>query len=823
MNDGPTAIGNFLVVVFLVVLVLCGGGKFIWSQGAFLILVGAVLTFRPPQRTLDRRMDWTVLTLVGLGLIAFLPSDWFGFLPGILFGRPDWWTAADRAGIALPPTISAQPIRSLEALALMCGGIGFFYLLINIRFRGKDRWRLLQLFSILGGLLALAVVYGSWKDINYPITDRAASFSYFDNRNQTSILMGMIGVVSLALIAYNRQTKWYWVAISAFSFFAAATAVSMSLSKAGLILFVIGAGIWTIFHFGVGKEAGALRVVAPLAAICFGLMLITGQQTLSRVQDWIQADESVFDSMRWRIYSDSINMIANQPATGVGLGNFSVLFPQYREHSATPEPVIHPESDWLWVASELGVPGMSVVAALIILLYWLMLPFGRDPSTPIRSGALIALSLVLLHSFFDVSAHRLGIIVIALWLYRIALPRLKSEANCLFPSWIWRFGGIALFAIGGVWVYADTTKSMLHTAVVKEVYPVQIDAAIEAGSADAVLDDLDVALNFLPLDWQLHLYRGKARLYLERDTTEAREDFRKARLLEPVMIDPALYEGEIWLRRSTHYAYEAWADALTRQTTNPQEVYKKIILTASGNPRFSRDLDRLSQTSSAFRTRYLESLQGKNFLKALSDDLRRSSTLSQFSGDEREAIMLMWLDRGDAGALIRFLESAPDSIPNAWYYQANAMAKLGNFPGAIELAAEYVPVPQIPAMQSLGGRPIDEQRVRFAAQPDDVVRGGMLLNQQLKNQDLEGAKWTLERLLAIDKPPVYAYYWMGEIDRLEKRYREAWQHWKEYTAQVVERDLELKTAATAMFEDIDDARDNPLLWELVEPFEKRKN
>ncbi|WP_269540955.1 O-antigen ligase family protein [Cerasicoccus fimbriatus] len=816
-----TPLKHFLTVIGLFALVLLSGGRYLWVEGSFVALIGLLLVACPPLVSLDKKMDWIVLGIVAVACFSFVPSGILTFLPDLFFGRASWWKEINQSGAELPVTMSTQPLKSLEALLLLIAVLSYVYLLANARFQIQDRTRLLLTFVIMGGVLAGVVVYGDSTGLQYFNTDRAASFSFFDNRNQTSILMVMIGVISLGLAYYCFAQNKIVGLICGLAFLSATLAISVSLSRAGMLLFVLGCGVWVILRFTVFGGQGAVKFVVPLVAFSFSMMLITGQQTLSRFNTWLGEENSMFEDFRWGIYRDSLAMVANQPATGVGLGNFAAVFPHYRNESLSPEPIIHPESDWMWLASEMGVLGFSLFAMLIVFMYWMLLEFGEDRLASVRTAAVVAASVFLVHTFFDVSGHQLGVVLIAIWLFRMGFPYLLKSPSCLIPVWVWRGVGVVLVLSGSVWITADLTGLMLHSSVVKRELPDRVTAAMEAGSSAEIGEDIETGLTFLPMDWELYLQRGQYNLYLQNDTAAARKDFQIARTIEPNLVAPSFYEGQVWLPRSTHYAYEAWKDALTRQSQNPGELHHRIILASRQNPRFSRDLDRLSQLDPMFRTNYLLSLMPDEFLLTLSAELKRDPKLSFYTPAQRASIMNMWLERGDAGQLIRFLEANPDAAPNSWYYRASALGRMGNYPAAIELAKQFAPVPQIPAMESLTVRDVGEQRAIFASRPNDVVRGGILLQTQLNQNDTDGARWTIEQLLKMEKPPPYAYYYQGELSRLNKDYKEAWAGWKRYLEEVIERKIKLKSSEASMFEGIDDTDENPLLRELADPFQRK--
>src|SRR5690606_11878295 len=132
------------------------------------------------------------------------------------------------------------------------------------------------------------------------------------------------------------------------------------------------------------------------------------------------------------------------------------------------------------------------------------------------------------------------------------------------PPWLWRGGGVLFMLVGGLWITSDLTGLMLHSSMVKEVIPKHASKALESKDSQQIMSSIETGMFFLPMDWELYLQRGQAKLYIDNDTSGARNDFLSARALEPVLVAPALYEGQVWLPRSTYYAYEAWADALNR-------------------------------------------------------------------------------------------------------------------------------------------------------------------------------------------------------------------------------------------------------------------
>ena len=88
--------------------------------------------------------------------------------------------------------------------------------------------------------------------------------------------------------------------------------------------------------------------------------------------------------------------------TGVGLGNFSFVFPQYRDASASSSQIIHPESDWFWLGAELGLPGVCLAAIGMLGIWRGCWTMESRRERRYRILIFAALFVFVIHSFVDV-------------------------------------------------------------------------------------------------------------------------------------------------------------------------------------------------------------------------------------------------------------------------------------------------------------------------------------------------------------------------------------------------------------------------------------
>ena len=94
---------------------------------------------------------------------------------------------------------------------------------------------------------------------------------------------------------------------------------------------------------------------------------------------------------RWKIFHDAFDMIRASPWCGVGLGNFDFIFAFFRNESIGNTRALHPESDWIWLWSEMGWPAVLVVIVGAVLLVRRVLPLQEGTNQRFRLAALIAL------------------------------------------------------------------------------------------------------------------------------------------------------------------------------------------------------------------------------------------------------------------------------------------------------------------------------------------------------------------------------------------------------------------------------------------------
>jgi O-antigen ligase len=111
---------------------------------------------------------------------------------------------------------------------------------------------------------------------------------------------------------------------------------------------------------------------------------------------------------RWLVSSDSTRILADHPWMGVGLGSFSVAYPQYQSF-ATDLLWDHAHNDYAEALAETGAAGGVLIAAAVVMFF--LLAFGRvrerleNEAGWIQMGAAIGCCGLLVHGLGDFNLH----------------------------------------------------------------------------------------------------------------------------------------------------------------------------------------------------------------------------------------------------------------------------------------------------------------------------------------------------------------------------------------------------------------------------------
>ena len=663
------------------------GGAEQGNLGVFLLCAGAALILCPP-RVAVRPGTW-------LAAAAFLLCSASALLPARFFHVLMWrQTLAVVPDLPLPGTVSASPVETWFWLAVLFVTVmvGLFTLTQPVRSPSLF-WLALGAAGVCGGYAALSI-FARLSGWTYPFSGGAA-FGFFPNRNHTATLLITGSVLSAGILSVAFRARRWLAADAAVLALTLCVAglLFFSTSRAGVLFLVVGLIGWML---GLrGGERGRLLAVGAVVGLAGAALLFFSKsdvrdrliRSIPRPASWTQkagqaapaevggATGDVTADDRLRIYRDTLRVIRDAPLTGTGLGTFGLVFPLYRQASANSHLILHPESDWLMVAAETGLPALACLAALVavVLCGW---KATRDhPYWPLRWAVLVAAGAAALHGLVDVPAHRAALGWWVLTLAGLALqPGRQEETPASADDRTARRVARGTFALAGLLALGLGTQLVRAEWFGGSNLPPYMakgeQAAIlrtfERGDADAAMEQARAAVKATPLVPPLYYQLGVLLLRFEDTDAEADRAFRLQRLLNPFPPNVPELQATAWLALDPARAASLFTEALDRQEKLPPgSVYRevpsvylgKLVAEAAAVPLAQ---ERMWPVAIARGPDYvLGWLQGANAdlvdakLRLLAAD---DSFLNKLDPGQRQRFVALWKGKGNAEALGAFLQ-----------------------------------------------------------------------------------------------------------------------------------------------------------------------
>ena len=753
-----------------VIACFLGGGTQKWAAGIIFALLGLFLVLRPPRYSLGLP--------VNLVLFALLVWPTAGFLPAAWFYKPAWRaTFVNDLAISLPTTMSPQPWITLTCWFSLLAGLCWLYIMCSEQLGLREVRTAARVYTAGVALLAMVCILFWLRHATFPFWHNERGFGPFPNRNQTGNLFGLSAIMILVCgqddLRKGRKRWLTWVI--AFGFVIAA--VILNFSRAGVGLLVLGSALWLGIFSLRQRSPSKLAVVVSFLLLLGTALLVFGGQTLERFHLRDISNVGISTDFRWKIFSDVFQLLRDSPWVGIGLGNFEPVFATFRAASFNDQRVLHPESDWLWLWSELGWVAVVLVIAGFVLLIRRIFPLQEGTNQRYRLGTLIAAILFALHGLVDVSGHRLGTMFAAIFLFGLSMHRPISARRMGWGSILFRLAGLVLLVVGVSWFISARGQKLLPGEVgVANVKKLAVLANQEHDFNEA-LRLTNVGLQWAPLDWELYFSRAIAEVPLKQ-TEDGLADFRRARFLEQSSYELPLAEGMSWLgAKQPALAATAWQEALRRAEAHRAGVYARMLSSASlHSPELRRLLAERGVSRHDLALPYLAQLSGADFNSALTEVLKNDPDLTTFSEPEKLALFSFWSERGDGQLLDQEIQKHPDWLSYAWFGIAKYDASKNDFKTAYDLAQKYgepVAMPRVTSTASL-----IELESQFRVAPDNYAIGYELYRAQKQAGRIDDALQTIRHFSEHKASPAYFKYIESQLWAEKQNYERAWKAWE---------------------------------------------
>ena len=448
-------------------------------------------------------------------------------------------------------------------------------ILLSVPLEGRTLAGVLHVVSGAVALYAVASIL-DWQGLFSRVGAGDGVFGLLPNRNHTATLLFVGAIVAFGLmqweLAHGRPVAAAFAALCGAPCLAAL--LFFSISRAGVVFLLIGFFLWAA---GAARTVANRRVLAVTVAVLVlflgGLFFLGGsevQERLGRLSQSLVATDNPGQGgqaidFRQQVFKDTLRMIGDAPLTGSGLGHFEPVFSHYREASLRAAGVLHPESDWLFVAAESGWPAVAVLVALAgwyLVTIWRVRGVGGDGM--LRWTVASAIAAAALHALVDTPWHGPAPGFFLLATAAVVVPagrgpvRLRGALRA-----VQIVAGLALLAFG-VGLLAQTRSERPPLPLRWAAYSAELKAlGVDRRHDDGVVVGKEAVRDF-PLNYQAYYwYANFLRTFLGTEG-EMAEALTIGRYVQPVLPRVSSEQALVWAGIDPREEAAARLDAIRR-------------------------------------------------------------------------------------------------------------------------------------------------------------------------------------------------------------------------------------------------------------------
>lgn len=391
----PVAYGTveeWSVALFELNALLCG------------LLLAIRLTVEPSREWRHWRLAAPLLALILLGVVQLLP------LRSAAPATEVWQAAQAWRTLSFDAQATRESTVKLVALFL------YFLTALHVLREASRRRVLVMTLTVLGAGTALFAILQklTWNGKFYwlrPASPYVAPFGPFANYNHFAGMMELLLPLAFAWLLFAR-VKLEQRALWFFAVILMAAALLYSLSRGGMLGLGVelAALLWFAFRSAQAdarKGNQPLLIVLTLVLIAVFALWIGYDALVWRFQSLQEGAREYSVVTRLEYWRGAWQMFRAHPLTGVGLGAFPAIYPQYGHSSAKLERLEKAHNDYLQVLTDAGLVGG-------VLLIWFLVELLRQARRQLRRldewpsqerallvGGYVALLGLAVHSFLD--------------------------------------------------------------------------------------------------------------------------------------------------------------------------------------------------------------------------------------------------------------------------------------------------------------------------------------------------------------------------------------------------------------------------------------
>jgi tetratricopeptide (TPR) repeat protein len=606
-----------------------------------------------------------------------------------------------------------------------------------------------------------------------PFWPHVPEYGFFSNRNHTSNVFGMGGILvyALALGGFDEGRRSWWLWLAALSLIC--WALILNFSRAGIVLLGLGVVAWHLYWSFTSRRKR--RPLIAFGAILFLIALFAWNGGKTAMRFGRETAQFIFPSENTRlaIHADALRLAAESPVTGVGLRNFSPIFTT-RPHAFIGESVAgHPESDWLWTTVEMGWIAPLLILSLVV--WWMIRCFPFLPGTfrLLRMAAFICGCGFLLHSIFDVPAHQVGALWPALFLASTAMSPQPRQRPSRVIGPVFRAIACLLVAVSIWWFASVFGAKVAPTNLTLERLTDQADAVGANGEYEVMRQLASKAVTIAPLSWEPYFQRGFAEAVTYRPRAEAVRDFAIARYLLPNWPELYLKEGQTWIGvGEPDNAFDVWREGINRLGEAGPRLYADLFGFVKGNSDLFDRWRLLGRDNKKCLLFFLQNASPVEFRVELDRLLADDPELKAFDAAEKLTLFEAWYHNGDKLELAETLREKSDWRAIAWKQLARVYADYGDYQNACATVRQFASIPPVP--DAPGGLTTTDLELQARLHPTDIDTAAALCLALAKEDRVDQALARLQALHGVKGFPDYLRNLEAKLWESKAEWSKAW-------------------------------------------------
>ena len=345
-------------------------------------------------------LEMGVLALLVLWLVHVTHT------PGVTVGRHGW-AVLSLFGVACLSLVKATNIpEAIKSIYLLGAGVGLFFLIIN-NVREKRQVNQIVLALVLAGVFTCIFSLYENQGVKFNVL-RFAYTSTFGNPVFFAQYLAFAIPISVAMCfkksnSAHISSRIFWGLSSLLMLFFLILARSRG-AYLGLAVAFLYCSIILLL-----RSSKRLRRILIAALVAFLILLGVGSRFLIKPGGWVGENIKFRNMLRVYLWTSTLEMVKDNPALGVGIGNFKVVYPLYRnpqERENIPKGVKYSKAHnvFLQIWSEMGTLGLiCFIWILFSLSPYIFYPLQQraGPSAYISLGLSASFIVVLVQALFN--------------------------------------------------------------------------------------------------------------------------------------------------------------------------------------------------------------------------------------------------------------------------------------------------------------------------------------------------------------------------------------------------------------------------------------